>query len=137
VGIDETQSFFSFGNKSNKEHREIRDEIREGFTELSKLGPAVGIWVIFATQQVRESTIPTDVAANAVIRYALKLEGWEPNDRILGTGSYKNGIDATMFDFADKGIGILKAEGMRAEIARSVFGLDAPTARKVAERCRR
>lgn len=137
VGIDETQSFFSFGQKSNRDHREIRDEIREGFTELSKLGPAVGIWVHMASQQVRESTIPTDVAANAVIRYAMKLEGWEPNDRILGTSSYKNGIDATMFDFGDKGIGILKAEGMRAEIARSVLGLDAPASRVVAERCRR
>lgn len=136
VGIDETQSFFSFGNKTNKEHRAIREEIREGFIELQKLGPAVGIWIYFATQQVRESTIPTDVASNAVIRYALKLEGHEPNDRILGTGAYRRGIDAQMFDFSDKGIGILKAEGMRAEIARSVFGLDAPASRKVAERCR-
>jgi S-DNA-T family DNA segregation ATPase FtsK/SpoIIIE len=137
VGIDETQSFFSYGSKSNKEHREIREEIRDGFVELMKLGPALGIWVYLATQIVRESTVPTEAAAVAVIRYALKLEGgWEPNDRILGTGMFSKGIDANMFDFADKGIGILKAEGQRAVTCRSVFGLDAVAARAVAARGR-
>ncbi len=137
VGVDETQSFFSYGAKNKKEHKEIREEIRDGFVELMKLGPALGIWVYLATQIVRESTIPTEAAAVAVIRFALKLEGgWEPNDRILGTGSFSKGIDANMFDFADKGIGILKAEGQRSVIVRSVFGLDAPAARKIAVRCR-
>lgn len=137
VGVDETQSFFSYGFKSVKEHKEIREEIRDGFVELMKLGPAVGIWVILATQLVRESTIPTEAAAVAVNRFALKLEGGhEPNDRILGTGSYSRGVDANMFDFADKGIGFLKAEGSRSVICRSVYGLDAPEARRIAQRCR-
>ena len=137
VAVDETQSFFSYGFKSEKDHKEIRDELRDGFVELMKLGPALGIWVVLATQLVRESTVPTEAAAVAVNRFALKLEGGhEPNDRILGTGSYSRGIDANMFDFGDKGIGILKAEGVRSAICRTVHGLDAVESRRVAARIR-
>jgi S-DNA-T family DNA segregation ATPase FtsK/SpoIIIE len=136
VGIDETQSYFSYGDDGNKEHKVIRQELRSGVTELVKLGPALGIIVLLATQQVNDSTIPTSIANNAVIRFAMKLEGHEPNDRILGTGSYKRGIDATMFDVSDKGIGYLKADGAVPAIVRSVYGLDAPAANEVALRAR-
>ncbi|GEL17706.1 FtsK/SpoIIIE domain-containing protein [Pseudonocardia asaccharolytica] len=136
VGIDETQSYFSYGDDGNRDHKAIRQELRSGVTELVKLGPALGIIVLLATQQVNDATIPTSIANNAVIRFAMKLEGHEPNDRILGTGSYKRGIDATMFDLDDKGIGYLKADGAAPRIVRSVYGLDAPAANEVALRAR-
>lgn len=137
VAVDETQSFFSYGYKSEREHVTIRNELRDGFVELMKLGPALGIWVALSTQLVRESTVPTEAAAVAVNRFALKLEGGhEPNDRILGTGSYTRGIDANMLDFGDKGIGFLKAEGQPSVICRTVRGLDAVESRRIAERIR-
>jgi S-DNA-T family DNA segregation ATPase FtsK/SpoIIIE len=136
LGMDETQAFFGYGDKGNREHKAIRDELAAGVTELVKLGPALGIIVLLATQQVKEETIPGSIAQNAVIRFCLKIEGHEPNDRILGTGAYRRGIDAQMFDLDDKGIGYLKADGEGARIVRSVFGLDAPTSEKVAARAR-
>lgn len=136
LGIDETQSFFSYGFRRNKDHKEIREEIRDGVIELMRMGPAVGIWVIMATQTVRDSTIPSEAQAVAVYRYALKMEGWEPNDKVLGTGAFKSGIDATMFGFDEKGIGWLKGEGAKPQITRSVVGLDAVEARAIAVRCR-
>lgn len=135
-GLDETQSFFSYGFRRDKGHKEIREEIRDGVIELMRMGPAVGIWVIMATQTVRDSTIPSEAQAVAVYRYALKMEGWEPNDKVLGTGAFKSGIDATMFGFDEKGIGWLKGEGAKPQITRSVVGLDAVQSRAIAVRCR-
>lgn len=136
VGIDETQSFFSYGFKGSREHKEIREEIRDGVIELMRMGPALGIWVILATQTVRDSTIPTEAQAIAVYRYALKLEGWEPNDKVLGTGAHRAGITATIFGFEEKGIGWFKGEGAKPFIARSVVGLDAVATRAMASRVR-
>lgn len=136
LGIDETQSFFGYGDDSDKEHKAIRAELKTGVTELVKLGPALGVIVLLATQQVNDATIPTSIANNAVIRFCLKMEGYEPNDRVLGAGAYKRGIDAQMFDFDDKGIGYLKAEGQAAAIVRSVWGLDAVASEKLGLRAR-
>lgn len=135
-GMDETQNFFSYGFRRDREHKEIREEIRDGVIELMRMGPATGIWVILATQTVRDSTIPSEAQAVAVYRYALKMEGWEPNDKVLGTGAFKSGVDATMFGFDEKGIGWLKGEGAKPQITRSVVGLDAVQARTAAQRCR-
>lgn len=136
LGIDETQSFFSYGFRGSKEHKAIREEIRDGVIELMRMGPALGIWVILATQTVRDSTIPTEAQAVAVYRYALKMEGWEPNDKVLGTGAHRAGTTATIFGFEEKGIGWFKGEGSKPFIARSVVGLDAVASRTVASRCR-
>ncbi len=136
LGIDETQSFFSYGFRASKEHKGIREEIRDGVIELMRMGPALGIWVILATQTVRDSTIPSEAQAVAVYRYALKMEGWEPNDKVLGTGAFKSGIDATMFGFEEKGIGWLKGEGAKPLITRSVVGLNAVVSRTLALKIR-
>ena len=138
VGIDETQMYFSYGDDDDKEHKKIRAELKAGVTELVKLGPALGIIVILATQQVNRDTIPTSISNNAVLRFCLKIEGQDPNDRILGTGAYKRGYDAQMFDLEeDKGIGYLKGDGARAQIVRSVFGLDGEIAEQLGMRARR
>lgn len=136
LGIDETQAFFGFGYRKDKDHKAIRDEIRDLVIELMRLGPALGIWVVMATQTVRDSTIPTEASAVAVYRLAFKLEGYEPNDRVLGTGARKAGIDATMFAFEEKGIGWVKGEGNKPFIGRSVVGLDAVAARIISARIR-
>lgn len=136
VGVDETQTWFEYGDKGNKDHKAIRDELKSISTDLAKRGPALGFIMLLATQQVNADTIPTSISNNAVIRFCLKVFGHVANDQILGTGARKAGLDATMFDIEDKGIGYLRADGSDAQIVRSVFGLDAVAADQVAERAR-
>jgi DNA segregation ATPase FtsK/SpoIIIE, S-DNA-T family len=136
VGIDETQMIFGYGDKANKEHKAIRDELRAGITELVKLGPALGIIVILATQDVVEETIPNQISRMAVIRMCMKVEDYLPNDRILGAGSHKRGITGAMFSQEDIGIGWLKSEGATPQIVRTVWGLDKPACEPLAARGR-
>lgn len=136
VGVDETQVWFGYGDKSNKEHKAIRDEFNSIVTDLAKRGPALGIWIFLATQQVNAETIPTSISNNAIIRFCLKMFGHIANDLVLGTGARKAGIDASMFAPEDKGIGYLRADGADSIIARTVAGLDAVASEKVALRAR-
>lgn len=136
VGIDETQAYFEYGDRKDKAHAAIRDELAAIISDLVKRGPALGIILILATQQVNANTIPTAVSNNAVMRLAFKLFGHGPNDQVLGTGSYKAGIDATQFAQADRGLAYLRAEGDQPAIVRSVHGLDAVQAEKVGVRAR-
>ena len=108
----------------------VKGELISICTGLVKRGPAAGIMAYFATQKPDAKAIPTGIADNAIIRVCLKVFGFRSNDQVLGTGAYKAGINATMFAFEDKGICYFKGEGADAQIARSVFGLDAIAAGK-------
>lgn len=130
LGVDECQVWFQHENKA------IKAEFIAICTDLVKRGPALGIMCYFATQKPDAKSIPSAIADNAVVRIALKVAGQIPNDQILGTSSYNTGLRATVFSFDDKGIAYLKSDGSDARIVRSVAGLDAPTAEKVAVRCR-
>lgn len=136
LGIDETQAYFEYGDPKNKADKAIREELIAIVTDLVKRGPALGFIVLLATQNVTKDTIPTSISNNAVIRACLKIFGQDPNDRVLGTGSYRQGIDATQFATEDRGIVYLRAEGAHPQIARTVFGLDAVRSEKVAVRAR-
>lgn len=126
VGMDETQSYFDYGRKKNKAHAAIREELAGGFEELVKLGPALGIIVLLATQSVNAITIPRGISTNVVIRACLKVFDYIANDQVLGSGACAKGIDATQFDFDDKGVMFLAADGIVAEMVRSAAGLDVP-----------
>jgi S-DNA-T family DNA segregation ATPase FtsK/SpoIIIE len=130
LGVDEVQCWFQAEDKS------VREEFATIVTDLVKRGPALGIMVYLATQKPSAKSIPTDIADNAVVRIALKVAGQVPNDQVLGTSSYQAGLRATQFSFEDKGVAYLKSDGADARIVRSVAGLDAPTAEKVATRAR-
>lgn len=132
VGIDESQAYFGYGDKKNKAHAAVRDEITAIVTDLVKRGPALGFIVFLATQNVCEETIPRQISINAVIRIALKLFDHTANDQVLGTGAYSRGVDATQFDIEDKGVAFLRADGDRALIVRSVVGLDTVAAERIA-----
>lgn len=136
IGIDETQSYFEYGDDKNKEHKAIRAELSAGISELVKLGPALGIIVLLASQNVTKDTIPRPISTNVVIRACLKIGDQIANDQVMGTSSYSKGIDATQFDFEDKGILFLASEGARPQIVRSVAGLDAKAAKDVITRAR-
>lgn len=136
IGVDETQVWFEYGEKGSKADKAIRQEFAAICTDLAKRGPALGFTLLLATQLVTADTIPTSVSNVAVIRFALKLLGHVANDQVLGTGARRAGIDATMFSVDDKGVGYLLADGADARIVRTVAGLDAVAAERVAQRAR-
>lgn len=128
--VDECQIWFEHADKK------VKEEFIRLCTDLVKRGPALAIHSYFGTQRPDAASIPTAISANAVIRFCLKVIGHQPNDAVLGTGAYKSGIDATMFDYSDKGLGYLRGDGADAQIVRTVHGLDAVAAEKVALRAR-
>jgi S-DNA-T family DNA segregation ATPase FtsK/SpoIIIE len=127
VLVDECQKWF--------EHPRHGAELEEICTDLVKRGPAVGIFLILATQRPDAKSLPTGISANAVLRMCLKVMGHAENDMVLGTGAHKNGIRATMFAFSDKGIFYFAGEGDAPRIVRG-FEVDAPAAEKIALRAR-
>jgi S-DNA-T family DNA segregation ATPase FtsK/SpoIIIE len=127
IGVDECQVLF--------EHAQHGDEFEEICTDLVKRGPATGIVLLLATQRPDAKSLPTGISANAVLRMCLKVMGQTENDMVLGTSSYRNGVRATMFSFADKGIFYFAGEGQSPRIVRG-FELDAPAAEKIVARAR-
>lgn len=127
IGVDECQVWF--------EHPTHGSEFEEICTDLVKRGPAVGICLILATQRPDAKSIPSGISANAVVRFCLKVMGHTENDMVLGSGTHKAGIKATMFSRRDKGIGYLAGEGDDPSIART-FYLDAPTVEQIITRAR-
>ncbi len=107
IGVDECQRWF--------EHPEHGAEFASICEDLVRRGPAVGIMLILATQRPTGKSIPTDISANAVVRFALKVLGQVENDVILGTSAYRNGTRATLFTRRDLGIGLLVGEGEDAQ----------------------
>ena len=127
VLVDECQKWF--------EHPKHGDELEAICTDLVKRGPALGIFLILATQRPDAKSLPTGISANAVLRMCLKVMGQTENDMVLGTSAYKNGVRATMFAFSDKGIFYYAGEGDAPRIVRG-YEVDAPGAEKIALRAR-
>ncbi|MGW2853407.1 cell division protein FtsK [Streptomyces sp. NPDC001215] len=127
IGVDECQKWF--------EHPKYGAEFEEICTDLVKRGPATGIVLLLATQRPDAKSLPTGISANASARWCLKVMGQLENDMVLGTSSYKRGVRATMFSWADKGICYFVGEGADARIVRSVF-VDAVVAESIALRAR-
>jgi S-DNA-T family DNA segregation ATPase FtsK/SpoIIIE len=127
IGVDECQKWF--------EHPKYGAEFEEICTDLVKRGPATGIVLLLATQRPDAKSLPTGISANASARWCLKVMGQLENDMVLGTSSYKRGVRATMFSWADKGICYFVGEGADARIVRSVF-VDAMAAENIALRAR-
>jgi DNA segregation ATPase FtsK/SpoIIIE, S-DNA-T family len=125
--VDECQKWF--------EHPRYGAELEAICTDLVKRGPALGIFLILATQRPDAKSLPTGISANAVLRWCLKVMGQLENDMVLGTSAYKNGTRATMFAFSDKGICYFSGEGEAARIVRG-YQVDAPGAEKIAARAR-
>ncbi len=127
LGVDECQRWF--------EHPAYGSEIQAVCEDLVRRGPALGIVPLFGTQRPDARSLPTAISANAVLRFCLKVMGQTENDMVLGTSAYKNGIRATMFARADRGIGYLAGEGDDPQIVRS-FYVDVPAAERTVARAR-
>lgn len=116
-------------------HSEHGKEITEICEDLGKRGPAAGIILMPATQRIDAASVPTGISSNAVLRFALKVMDHTANDMILGSGMYKAGVRATMFNRSDKGITLMVGEGDDPVILRSAF-IDAKAAEPIALRAR-
>jgi S-DNA-T family DNA segregation ATPase FtsK/SpoIIIE len=127
LGIDECQELFS--------HPKYGAEAGDLCTRLIKVGPALGLILILATQRPDKDSLPTGVSANVGIRFCLRVMGQTENDMVLGTSMYRNGIRATTFTNRDKGIGYLLGAADEPQIVRGAY-IDAPTAERIAQRAR-
>jgi DNA segregation ATPase FtsK/SpoIIIE, S-DNA-T family len=126
VAIDECQELFT--------HPDLGKEAGELAERIIKLGRALGIMLLLATQRPDARSLPTGLSANVGTRFCLRVMGQLENDMILGTSAYKNGIRATMFTARDKGVGYLVG-GPDPQITR-VFYVDNPATERVIARAR-
>ncbi len=112
--IDECQNLFA--------HAACGDRAGEDAEFVIKLGRALGVVLILATQRPDRRSLPTGVSANVSIRFCLRVGGQIENDMILGTSAYQNGIRATTFvPEIDAGIGYLVGATPQPKIVRTAW----------------
>lgn len=127
IAVDECQMWF--------EHPTHGKTLEDLATDLVKRGPAVGIMVWFATQRPDKGSIPTGLRDNAILRFCLKVIGYQANDMVLGTGAYKAGYQATTFGRNDRGIAFMAGETDDPRIVRAAY-VDNALAEIIAKRFR-
>jgi S-DNA-T family DNA segregation ATPase FtsK/SpoIIIE len=125
--IDECQNLFA--------HKKFGDEAGELAEFVIKVGRSLGVILLLATQRPDKDSLPTGVSANTSIRFCLRVMGQTENDMILGTSAYKNGIRATQFTLADKGIGYLVGASEEPQITRT-YKLDQNDTAAIAAKAR-
>lgn len=102
---------------------------------LLKRGPAMGIFLVMATQRPDARSMPKSISANAGVRFCLRIVDEPSNNMILGAGMYAGGYRATMFTIKDKGVGWLAGQADDPQVTRT-FYMDVPEADKIAARAR-
>ena len=116
-------------------HPQYGKQAAEDLAHIIRLGRAYGIIFVLSTQRPASECVPTSITGIVTVRFCLKVPDYSANDLVLGTGSYKNGYDATAFRAkTDAGLGWLKGEGDPAAVR--TYYLDLPTTAKVAARAR-
>jgi S-DNA-T family DNA segregation ATPase FtsK/SpoIIIE len=120
--IDECQNLFA--------HPKHGKTAGEDATFIIKIGRALGVSLILATQRPDKDSLPTGVSGNVSTRFCLKVAGQIENDMILGTSAYKNGARATTFrPKIDAGLGYLKGEENTPQVVRTYYLNNADTDR--------
>jgi DNA segregation ATPase FtsK/SpoIIIE, S-DNA-T family len=128
VAIDECQELFT--------HPDLGKEAGDLAERIIKLGRALGIMLLLATQRPDARSLPTGVSANVGTRFCLRVMGQLENDMILGTSAYKNGVRATMFTARDKGVGYLVGGPDPDPQITRVYYVDNPATERVIARAR-
>jgi S-DNA-T family DNA segregation ATPase FtsK/SpoIIIE len=109
------------------EHPEYGKKAAEVAGRLIRKARAYGIILVLTTQKPDADSIPKMVSDNAILRFCLAITGHIANDLILGTGMYKRGIRANIFEPAegedpkDSGTGWLSRSATNAKIVRAYF----------------
>ena len=117
-------------------HPKYGKQAGEDAVFIIKIGRALGVFLILATQRPDKESLPTGVSGNVSTRFCLKVAGQLENDMILGTSAYKNGARATMFrPKVDAGLGYLKGEENAPQVVRTYY-LNGADTERVAKRAR-
>jgi DNA segregation ATPase FtsK/SpoIIIE, S-DNA-T family len=102
---------------------------------LIKIAPAMGIFLILATQRPDADSLPKGISANVDTRFCLKVMTHVENDMILGGSAHKAGVRATMFrQGVDLGVGYYIGEEP-PQVCRSYY-LDTNAAKVAVARAR-
>ncbi|MET7461096.1 cell division protein FtsK [Nonomuraea sp. NPDC005501] len=124
--FDECQNLFA--------HPDFGAKAGEDAEFVIKLGRALSVVLVLATQRPDKDSLPTGISANVTIRFCLRVAGQLENDMILGTSAYKNGIRATVFQpKVDAGIGYLLGATPMPKVVRTAY-LDTPATQRIAKR---
>ena len=75
--IDECQNLFA--------HPKLGKQAGEDAIFIIKIGRALGVFLVLATQRPDKESLPTGVSGNVSTRFCLKVAGQVENDMILGT----------------------------------------------------
>jgi len=124
--FDECQNVFA--------HPKYGKQAGEDAEFIIKVGRALGVVLVLATQRPDKDSLPTGISGNVSIRFCLRVAGQVENDMILGTSAYKNGVRATTFrPKVDAGIGYLAGALDVPTVVRTAY-LDTPAAERIAVR---
>lgn len=113
VVIDEAQELFT--------HDDYGKEAAKLVERIIKRGRAFMVMIVIATQRPDAKSVPTGVSGNVSHRFCLRVTGQVENDIVLGTSSYKQGIQATTLTQRDKGVGYLKGAFDDAVVVRTHY----------------
>ncbi len=126
--IDEAQLLFT--------HDKYAKQAAADADFIIKVGPAMGVVLIIATQRPDSKSLPTGVSANTSVRFCMYVADQTSNDMVLGTSSYKAGIRATQFrPEVDAGLGWLKGATREPKVVRTYY-MNAVECQQVALRAR-
>ncbi|MFJ4828450.1 FtsK/SpoIIIE domain-containing protein [Streptomyces sp. NPDC088747] len=109
------------------EHPVYGKEAEAVFARLIRKARAYGIILVLTTQRPDAKSIPKKVSDNAIVRFCLAITGHVANDLVLGTGMYRRGVRANIFEPAegddpkDSGTGWLARSANSAKIVRAYF----------------
>ncbi|MFF4619213.1 hypothetical protein [Nonomuraea jabiensis] len=130
VFLNEAQELF--------QHREYGGEAGELCEKVIKLGRALGVILLLDTQIPDKDSLPTGITRNVNTRVCMSVRDQVANDMILGTGMYKAGYRATVFEPGDDtgpgdaGWGMVVGVGKPG--ARRSFEVNADQAKQVVAR---
>ncbi|NRQ35770.1 cell division protein FtsK [Nonomuraea sp. NN258] len=127
VFLSEVQELF--------QHKDHGTEAGDLCEKVIKLGRALGIILLLDTQIPDKDSLPTGITRNVNTRVCMSVRDQVANDMILGTGMYKAGYRATVFEPGnengpgDAGWGVVVGGGKPG--ARRSFEVNADQAKQV------
>ncbi len=113
--------------------RKQRQEFIELVRDLVARGRAAGVIVVAATQKPGADVVPTGLRDLFGFRLALRCNTPQASDTILGQGWASAGADASTIPGAQRGVGLLLAEGERPVRVKGYY-LDDDAVQAIAER---
>jgi S-DNA-T family DNA segregation ATPase FtsK/SpoIIIE len=128
VFLDEVQNLYT--------HEEYRKEATSLVLDIIRMGRAVGVILVQATQRPDKDSLPKAISANAGVRICLRVTGWQENDMVLGNGWNNKGVTGVDFRRADQGCAWLIGVRDDPTVAKAYY-LDMAQAERLAQRARK